>query len=316
MRPMSKNLKVGETIYLFPKKMGTCFDDAALFFIKNDMVEMTDAKLVHGIGIANYPGQEGKRIAHAWIEVTNEHGLRIAIDVGAMVGQDASIYRANLKVERTVEYGCDNFVELWAEKGNAGPWDEEMRGLCGEFDYAANPTKPGTVTTGDLKVSGGDRTAPPYYGGSSGISAAHTPPVVQCEISVVDMVALSDKIYKAIESGWMTPKATGFECSTALMNVMEAIRPYLRTTEPDNENWKGLAEIRMESIRAMQKELDALRIPVSVSIDVEAAAISLCENGGNSPFHNSWIEKSQKTKEAYRESARAALKAAGVAYVD
>ncbi len=47
--------------------------------------------------------------------------------------------------------------------------------------------------------------------------------------------------------------------------IVKALRPYLRTTEPDEvSSWKGLAEIRMESIRALQDELRSTK-PVSVN---------------------------------------------------
>ena len=54
--------------------MGYCFYGAILVYEQARKLqlagEIDGLALVHGIGIANMPGQEGKRIAHAWVEFT------------------------------------------------------------------------------------------------------------------------------------------------------------------------------------------------------------------------------------------------------
>jgi hypothetical protein len=104
---------------------GSCFDAAAWNLLGND--EWGNPQMCHGIGIANKAGEEGNRIAHAWIEMDHpEHG-RIAIDPIWLVAQSADQYRKNLQVEYAVTYSRAEFVRLWAERDFPGPWDERVK---------------------------------------------------------------------------------------------------------------------------------------------------------------------------------------------
>ena len=99
--------------------IGSCFDSAALMLLVPDTPK--DARLCHGIGIANMPGQEGDRIGHAWIEIDGD-----AFDTTWCVRVDAGCYRAQLQLEYVIEYSRTQAIELWLRTDYPGPWDERI----------------------------------------------------------------------------------------------------------------------------------------------------------------------------------------------
>ena len=109
---------------------GSCFDSAGRVFLLNE-IWPEDARLCHGIGIANKPGEEGVVMAHAWIEFempdyTGYTG-RAALDPIWMVAQEAEVYRRNFQVSKVVEYTREEFRQLWIEHNYPGPWDPEIK---------------------------------------------------------------------------------------------------------------------------------------------------------------------------------------------
>lgn len=109
---------------------GSCFDAAAWNLLGND--DWGNPVIVHGIGVANKPGEEGRKIAHAWIEFDHpEHG-RLAIDPIWLVAQSADIYRKNLQVEHSIAYSREEFLKLWAKHNFPGPWDDRVWAFTAE----------------------------------------------------------------------------------------------------------------------------------------------------------------------------------------
>jgi len=102
---------------------GSCFDAAARLILTPSFLEIS---MVHGIGIANKPGEEGNEIAHAWVEFTHTDNERYAIDPIWMVAQPVKIYRNNLKVNYAVEYKKIDFMQRWIKTNFPGPWDDKI----------------------------------------------------------------------------------------------------------------------------------------------------------------------------------------------
>jgi hypothetical protein len=102
--------------------VGKCFDSAAFQLVLPDDVP-PDAMLCHGIGVANMPGQEGCRIAHAWVEYTDELGRRLAIDTTWGMIQPAEKYRKDGALDYVVEYSAEQTRLLWKLHNMPGPWD-------------------------------------------------------------------------------------------------------------------------------------------------------------------------------------------------
>lgn len=112
-----------------PNPFGSCFDAAAHNLIANYESDVPNLNMCHGIGVSNRPGEEGKKIAHAWIEFDHPQG-RVAFDAIWLVFQSAENYRRNLKVERVVEYPKAEFIQTWKERDYPGPWDAEMKKIA------------------------------------------------------------------------------------------------------------------------------------------------------------------------------------------
>ena len=112
-----------------PENWGQCFDAAALTFIS---CRHDDARLCHGIGIANAPGQEGNVIKHAWIERDG-----IAYDVIWEVKLPADEYRKGLQVSYVVEYNFEEAWANWVRTNMPGPWCPKIAAIkdrepCGQ----------------------------------------------------------------------------------------------------------------------------------------------------------------------------------------
>jgi hypothetical protein len=110
--------------------IGECFESSTLCLLdptlNGEIRNLKELKLCHGVGTANMPGIEGKKIAHGWIECTKEDGKRWAIDTTWGVGIPASIYRKQLKISYIIEYTPFEAFKLWIEKGVA-PWDKKLK---------------------------------------------------------------------------------------------------------------------------------------------------------------------------------------------
>lgn len=74
---------------------GSCFDVAAHNLMGN--LDIEGMVMCHGVGISNKPGQEGERIAHAWIEFDHTIHGRVAVDPIWLIAQSADHYRETLK---------------------------------------------------------------------------------------------------------------------------------------------------------------------------------------------------------------------------
>lgn len=107
---------------------GSCFDAAAHNLLGNYNDSPENMVMCHGIGISNYPGEEGKRIAHAWIEFDHPKG-RVAFDPIYLIAQSAEIYRRNFKAEIVIEYTKEEFIGLWEKNDYPGPFDERILSL-------------------------------------------------------------------------------------------------------------------------------------------------------------------------------------------
>jgi len=107
--------------------LGECFD-SSFHCLVDDRTDKT-AKLCHGIGIANAPGQEGMKMKHAWLENNG-----IAFDTTWGVKQKASVYRENLKLNYVVEYSKDEAFKLGLASDHTGPWDKKIKLIKGFRD--------------------------------------------------------------------------------------------------------------------------------------------------------------------------------------
>lgn len=109
-----------------PNPFGTCFTSAAVILLDNIMDGFNEFTMCHGIGISNYPGQEGQKIAHAWLEVEHPEKGMCAIDPIWLMVQPAKAYRDNLYVSTVVEYTPDEFMALWRQSDYPGPYEPEI----------------------------------------------------------------------------------------------------------------------------------------------------------------------------------------------
>ncbi len=116
-----KELKVNGRSPVNP--MGSCFDATAQNFLLNS--DIPTAVICHGVGTANAPGQEGVKIAHAWVELYRKRELYV-IDCIWMVAIPYDKYYEDLKIEYVVRYGREEFLKLWQEKGFPGPYDSKV----------------------------------------------------------------------------------------------------------------------------------------------------------------------------------------------
>jgi len=116
--------------------IGECFDSSLCCLLvpklNKEIINLKDIKLCHGIGVANMPGQEGEKMAHAWLEFTNEKGVRVALDTTWGVSTQANHYRKSIKINYVVEYIPQEALENW-KKENA-PWDKKIKQLTKNYE--------------------------------------------------------------------------------------------------------------------------------------------------------------------------------------
>ena len=117
--------------------IGMCFTAAldALSVLQDKALngEASDVKLVHGIGTANMPGQEGRTIAHAWIEFNHKQSdQRMVMEPIWCIVTTAKNLRESLKVSYSVEYSLEDLKTLMFKDGrfDTGPWDEKINALA------------------------------------------------------------------------------------------------------------------------------------------------------------------------------------------
>lgn len=108
---------------------GSCFDSAAKELALNVDLHQWGAVMCHGICIANKPGEEGNRIAHAWLEFDHPIHGSCALDPIWMIAQPAAHYRQTLKIELAVTYTREDFIARWRQHNFPGPWDARIRAL-------------------------------------------------------------------------------------------------------------------------------------------------------------------------------------------
>lgn len=116
--------------------IGACFDSAAAHFVEWTREGAVNLHLVHGIGIANLPGQEGNIMAHAWIEF-GDWNERLAYDTTRGIKMLAKEYRKQIQCSYAVEYNFKAVKNLWNEWGSnllTGPWDKNIREISMKAD--------------------------------------------------------------------------------------------------------------------------------------------------------------------------------------
>lgn len=112
--------------------LGMCFDLVGFQAIGPEGIDgyrPPTLRICHGIGIANYPGQEGTRIGHAWLEWQDAKKGHVALDTTYQVCQPAEHYRKSLQLEYVVEYTFKEFVSLWAKYDIPGPFDPKIKAV-------------------------------------------------------------------------------------------------------------------------------------------------------------------------------------------
>jgi len=113
---------------------GSCFDSSAKGFIGGFDLPRS-AVLVHGIGVANMPGEEGNIVGHAWIEFTLD-GRRLALDTTWGIATTVENYRGQLNVSHAVEYTREEFEHLWRRYGFPGPFDLKIAEVMPDKEVA------------------------------------------------------------------------------------------------------------------------------------------------------------------------------------
>lgn len=110
--------------------IGLCFDSSAYQIVFGKM-KLPNLKLCHGIGIANMPGQEGRLIAHAWLECFYPpKNQRMALDTTWGVATPIEQYRRDLQIKKVISYTKEEALALWQRTDMPGPWDPEIQAVC------------------------------------------------------------------------------------------------------------------------------------------------------------------------------------------
>ena len=119
--------------------IGQCFESALHAYYKTRQYELSgqikDLALVHGIGIANMPGQVGKTIAHAWITYfasDDLETLRAFEPTWGVLTTHAKILQ-DLKVKYAKAYDYEQIKYEITKNNNIdiGPWDSKVLAVLG-----------------------------------------------------------------------------------------------------------------------------------------------------------------------------------------
>jgi hypothetical protein len=119
--------------------LGSCFISALRAYeaIRKEQIagRVDGLVLVHGIGIASMPGQEGNEIVHAWLEFTKDGNL-IAYDPIWDVFTTAEHYATQFKTRRTVKYNFNDITSniIKSDTIDLGPWDSEILAIAERAD--------------------------------------------------------------------------------------------------------------------------------------------------------------------------------------
>lgn len=105
--------------------IGQCFESAARQIVFGENAPIS-ARLCHGIGVSNMPGQNGAKIGHAWIEYQNSKGTRVALDTTWGENFLASEYREESKLNYVIEYTKKEVIRFWTKYNIPGPWDKKI----------------------------------------------------------------------------------------------------------------------------------------------------------------------------------------------
>lgn len=106
-------------------QLGSCFESCAIWMIDPRRMIPPDVVVVHGIGVSNFPGQEGMAIGHAWLEGTIDKRWAV-IDVIWNIATTVENYYKQLQLSHMVVYPRKQFLKLWGETGFPGPWDKKI----------------------------------------------------------------------------------------------------------------------------------------------------------------------------------------------
>jgi hypothetical protein len=107
--------------------IGQCFDSAFQQLVYGGEAMNPDGTvLCHGVCVANFPGQEGVIVGHAWLEF-NHDGEEGVIDTtwGKIIKKDN--YYSQIQVLYKVTYTRDEAAEMNLIQGFSGPWDLQVK---------------------------------------------------------------------------------------------------------------------------------------------------------------------------------------------
>jgi hypothetical protein len=103
--------------------VGSCFESSAFHLMIAEEIPK-DTILCHGIGVSNFPGEEGAEIGHAWLEHEGK-----AYDTTWGLSTEADHYRENLKLSYVVTYTRKQAMDNWVRFDYPGPWDEKIKAI-------------------------------------------------------------------------------------------------------------------------------------------------------------------------------------------
>ena len=116
--------------------IGQCFESALHAYFQLRKLELEGSirnlRLVHGIGTANMPGQEGESIAHAWLTFERDKELLAFEPTWGVVVPAENVTR-DLQVSYKVTYDYRDLVMVITMNNNIdiGPWDSEILKVLG-----------------------------------------------------------------------------------------------------------------------------------------------------------------------------------------
>lgn len=116
--------------------IGQCFESALHAYFQLRQLELKGAiknlMLVHGIGTSNFPGQEGKKIAHAWLTFGKDDEFLAFEPTWGLITEAAKVIK-DLQVEHVSTYRHSHLVKEITKNNNIdiGPWDKKILEVLG-----------------------------------------------------------------------------------------------------------------------------------------------------------------------------------------